>query len=186
MTLLVEAPMPDKMCRFLWRVCALTCLVGAPLIAAQAKEFLTPLEIEKIQEAQEIDQRIKVYMEAAELRLRTAEDRLGGKESTPGDPMEFFSVEEMIDGYYAIIRSAMYNLDDAVKKPSTDKTKFYKALKNLEESTERAVKELAILKKAAEEKQKEELWDLVNRAMDIAHGAHEGAQKALERASSKK
>lgn len=186
MTILVEKPMPDRMICFLWRVCSLMFLAGSPSISAQAKEFLTPLEIEKVQEAQEIDQRIKVYMEAADLRLRSAEDRLGGKESTPGDPMEFFSVEEMIDGYYAIIRSAMYNLDDAARKPSTDKTKFNMALKNLKESTERAVKELAVLKKVAEEKQKEDLWNLVNRAMDIAHGAHEGAQTALERAESKK
>jgi len=80
----------------------------------------------------------------------------------------------------------MYNLDDAVRKPSTDKMKLVEALKNLKESTERAVKELAILKKVAEEQRKEELWNLVDRAMDIAHGAHEGAQAALGRSESKK
>jgi hypothetical protein len=165
------------------RTSAAALLVGLILtslvLPVCAKEYLTPLEVQKIQDAQEIDSRVKIYLEAAILRIRTANDRLLGKESAPGDPLEFFSVEEMVDGYYQIIRSVMMNLDDAAQKPATERSRVGKALKDLRNSTETAVKELAIVKKSAEDQQKEALWNLATRAIDIANGAHDGAELAL-------
>ena len=150
--------------------------------SAPAKEYLTPAEIEKIQDAQEIEPRVKIYLEAAALRLQAAEDRMNGKESAAGDPLEFFTVQDMLDGYYQIIRSVMMNLDQAYQKPRAgEKENLGKALKNLKESTERAQKSLAILKKMAEEKKEEETWNLVNKAIDITDGAHEGAELGLLR-----
>ena len=73
--------------------CGISC-IGMPLLPA--KEFLTPKEIEKIQEAQELDKRVKLYLDAAALRLKTVEERFRGQESNPGDPLEFFSIEEML------------------------------------------------------------------------------------------
>jgi len=145
------------------------------------KEFLTAKEIEQIQDAQEVGQRVKIYLEAAGLRLKVAEERLNGKESEPGDPLEYYSAEEMVEGYYRIIRSVMLNLDEALEKPNTDREKFGKALKALKETTERAAKSLEILKKIAEEKRKEELWNLVNLSIDITQGAHEGAVLGLSK-----
>jgi hypothetical protein len=147
--------------------------------SAMDKEYLTPKEIENIQDAQEFDKRIKIYLDAADLRLKTAEERLNGKESPPEDPMEFFSVEDMIDGYYKIIRSVMLNLDEAYQKPETEREKLTKTLKNLKSTTERAQKSLAILKKLAEDKRLEDVWNAVNRATDITIGAHEGAEQGL-------
>ncbi len=143
------------------------------------KEYLTPLEIEKIQDAQEIDKRVKLYLDAAALRLKTAEERLNGKESVAGDPMEFFSPEDMVEGYYRCIRSVMLNLDGAAQNPKTEPAGFSKALKSLQQSTESAKKSLQILKSMAEEKKKEELWNWVNRALDVTEGAHDGAVSAL-------
>jgi hypothetical protein len=143
------------------------------------KEFLTPLEIEKIQDAQEIDKRVKLYLDAAALRLKTAEERLNGKESAAGDPMEFFSPEDMVEGYYRCIRSVMLNLDGAAQNPKTEPASFNKALKYLKQTTENEQKSLTILKSMAEEKKKEELWNWVNRALDVSQGAYEGAVSAL-------
>jgi len=147
--------------------------------ALPQKEFLTPKEIEKIQDAQEIDKRVKIYMEAAELRLKAAEDRLNGKESAEGDPLEFYTVEDMLDGYFRILRSVMLNLDDAAQKHDTDPAKVTKALRSLKDTTERAAKPLEGLKKTAEDKKLEKVWNLVNQAIDISNGAHEGATLAL-------
>ncbi len=163
------------------------CLLCLVLLSSQAfasgvlrdKEYLTPKEISDIQDAQELDRRVKIYLEAADLRLKTAEERLNGKESPPDDPMEFFSVEDMLDGYYKIIRSVMLNLDDAYQKSGADREKLVKALKNLKSTTERAQKSLAILKKMAEDKRLEEVWNAANRAIDINKGALEGAQQGL-------
>ena len=145
-----------------------------------AKEFLTELEIKKIQEAQEIDRRVKIYMEAAEFRLKTAQERLSGVESVEGDPLEFFTPEEMLDGYYRILKSVMLNLDDAFQGPYADLNRINSGLKSLRKTTDKAGNQLEILKRIAEDKKKEELWNLVNRAMDITEGAHEGAVSGLE------
>jgi hypothetical protein len=152
-----------------------------PLRTASGKEFLTPKEIEQIQDAQEIDRRVKVYLDAAALRLKTAEERLGGKEAEPGDPLEFFTVEDMVDAYYRIIKSVMTNLDDAYQRPDVDREKVTKALKELKSGTEWAGKVLLSLKKTAEEKRKEDLWNLVNQSIDITNGAHEGAELGLSK-----
>jgi len=166
------------------------CAVGFILLGAMcaeagptapAKEFLTPLEIEKIQDAQEISTRVKLYLEFAALRLKTAAERLSGKESTPGDPLEFFSVEDMMDGYFRILRAVMMNLDDASQHPKTDPDKFQEALKSLKLATEAAVRPLAGLKKLAEEKLREEVWNLVNKSIDVTEAAHEGAVAALKK-----
>ena len=169
-------------------------LTGIPVPDTAAKEYLTDKEIEKIQDTYDIDRRVKIYMEAAALRLKTAEERLTGKESEPGDPLEFFTPEDMLDGYYNIVKSVMMNLDDAAERPNRDngvyvasvenkspREKFSGALKTLKSETEKAVRQLEALKKIAEEKKKEELWNLVNSAIDITNGAHEGAEYGLSK-----
>jgi len=169
-------------------------LTGIPVPDGAGKEYLTDKEIEKIQDTYDIDKRVKIYMEAAALRLKTAEDRLNGKESEPGDPLEFFTPEDMLDGYYNILRSVMMNLDDAAERPGRDngvyvasveqkspREMFSSALKTLKSETEKAVRRLEVLKKIAEEKEKEELWNLVNSAIDVTNGAHEGAEHGLSK-----
>jgi hypothetical protein len=157
-------------------------LVDLPAGALQkpgSKEYLTEDEITKIQDAQEIDLRTKLYMQAAALRLKVAEERLNGKESAPGDPMEFFSVEDMLEGYYQIVRSVMISVDDAFQKPGSDRVKIVKALKSLKDGTERALKDLEIIKTIAEDKKLEDVWNLTNQALDIARGANDGAELGL-------
>jgi hypothetical protein len=153
------------------------CLAAAPA----AKEYLTPKEIELIQDAQEIDRRVKILLDAAGLRLKEAEERLNGKESEPGDPLEFFSVEDMLEGYHQIIRSVMLNLDGAVQNPKTEPGRIGKALGNLKESGQKFEKSLAILKRMAEEKRREMLWNLADGALEITAGAREGAEEGLKK-----
>ncbi len=153
--------------------------IAVPARSAAFKEYLTPEEVTRIQDEQEIDRRTKVYLEAAAVRLKVAEERLWGKESAAGDPMEFFSVEDMLEGYYQILRSVMINLDDAYQKPHVDREKVVKALKNLRESTGKALQDLEVLKKVAEERRLEEVWNLAEQALDIARGAREGAEFGL-------
>ena len=162
----------------------------APLLLGIAlsgfsKEFLTPKEIEKIQDALELDKKIKVFLDAAELRLKVAEERLRGQESAEGDPLELFSVEEMLDGYYRILRSVMFTLDEAFER-RPDPERLPKALKGLKDRTEKDAKSLDILKKIAEDKKLEEVWNLVNKAREIADGARDGAETGLTRFAKRK
>jgi hypothetical protein len=161
-----------------WRtVCAASILLLLPAAAAQ-KEFLTPKEIERIQDEQEIDKRVKIYLEVAALRLKSADERLNGQEPEAGDPMEFFTAEDMLDGYFRILKSVMLNIDGA-NNSKTEPAKITRALQDLKSSTEKASKQLQALKKTAEEKKLEKLWNLVNQAIDINQGANEGATTAL-------
>ncbi len=148
-----------------------------------AKEFLTPQEIAKIQDAQEIDQRVKIYLEAAALRLKTVAERLAGKESLPEDPLEFFSVEDMLDGYYRILHAVMLNLEDAAGNPKTDPKKFQASMKNLRSATEAGGPQLEAFKKIAEEQRKEEVWKLTVKAIEINKGAHDGAVSVVRKIS---
>ena len=161
--------------------CLLGMMISAVARPVQTKEFLTPVEIEKIQDAQEISMRVKLYMEAASLRLKTGADRLAGRESAPGDPLEFFSVEDMIDGYFRILRAVMLNLDEASRKSAADPEKLLAALKNLKAVADASVKPLEALKKSAEETRREEMWKLVVRAIEINDGAREGAAAAIKK-----
>jgi hypothetical protein len=163
------------------RTLAALGLIAHALIATPHNDFLTPQEIAKIQDAQEIDLRVKIYLEAGALRLKTVSDRLDGKESTPGDPLEFFSVEDMLDGYYKILHSVMLNLEDAASNPKTEPKKFQSAMKNLKAVTELGAKQLEMIKKVAEEQRREAPWKLAVRAIEINTGAYEGAVKALTR-----
>ena len=129
---------------------------------------------------------MKLYLEFAASRLKVAEERLSGKESEPGDPFEFFTPEDMLDGYYRILESVMLNLEDAYQKnDAMEHGKVQRALKTLKEAMESALKQLEILKTIAEEKNKEEFWDLVNKAIDISKGALEGANPASPRIRSR-
>jgi hypothetical protein len=95
--------------------------------------------------------------------------------------MEFYAPEDLLDAYYRIIRSVMINLDEAFQKSAGNRDRVVKALKNLRESTEKSLKRLAVLKKIAEEKKKEELWNQVNQAIEVTTGARAGAELGLSR-----
>ena len=146
------------------------------------KEFLTEKELDAIRENQEIAGRTRIYMEAAALRLKTAEERLLGREPAQGDPFEFFTPEEMLEGYYRILKSVMFNLDEIYQGPRRNDG-LPAALKSLKAGTEKNIRQLEILKKIAEDKKKERLWNLVNQAIDIADGAHKGAEYGLSKQS---
>ena len=147
--------------------------------AGPAKEFLTEEEIEKIQNTQELVGRVRIYLDAAALRLKTVEDRLSGIEPQIGDPMELYSPEDLVDGYYRILRTVLIIVDDAFQKPGSSRDKAGKALKNLKQSTEKALPRLEMLGKAAEEKQQKALLNSINKAIDITDSAHEGAIEGL-------
>jgi hypothetical protein len=160
-------------------------LTGAACMipASPEKEFLTNKEITAIQENQAIDARVAIYIIAAKLRLKTAEDRLTGKESSEGDPLEFFTPEDMLDGYCGILKSVMTNLDAAYKQGIREREKVQRALKTLKGAADTMSKELEVLTKLAKEKKKEEFGNLVNRAMDTTREAHEGAEYGLAQTS---
>jgi hypothetical protein len=142
------------------------------------KEPLTPTEIIQVQENKNIDIRVRLYMDAAFRRLKTAEERLAGKEPEEGDPFELYTAEEFIDAYCQIFKTVMINLDAIAEQPHTRENPG-KALKVLKEGSEKNGKELEILKRYAEDQKKEQLWNAVNRAIEMTADAKSGAEFGL-------
>ena len=79
-----------------------------------------------------------------------------GEETEPGDPLEFFTPEDMLDGYYRILNSVMLNLEDANEKPRPDSDGIRKALKELRKRAEKFLPQLELLQKIAEEREDKE------------------------------
>ena len=145
-----------------------------------ARDFLTDKEIAKIQNNQDIDKRAGIYMDAASLRLRIASDRFEGKESEPGDALEFYSQEDMLDDYYEIMERIMLVVGDAFESPRRrENINIKKALQTLKSESSGNLKRLSTLMKLAEEKRKEGLWNRVNRAIAITGGVLDGAEEGL-------
>jgi hypothetical protein len=155
-------------------------LLFAVVPGACARDFLTDTEITKMQRTQDIDKRTGIYMDAASLRLRAALDRFEGKESEPGDAMEFYSQQDMLDDYYKIMERVMLVVGDAFESPRRrENINIKKALQTLKSESSGNLKRLSALMKLAEEKRKEEVWDKVNRAIDITGGVLDGAEEGL-------
>jgi hypothetical protein len=162
-------------------------LIAAILIAGSVTatfgyrggEFLTESEIDAIRRNQKIDPRVKLYLRAALLRLTSARARMTGQETLPGDPLEYFTPEDMLDGYYKILNSVMFNIEDASRKIPPDRGGVRKALKHLESQMKKAVPELESMEKMAVDKNEPEMTRLIQRAIEISKGALEGAEQAL-------
>jgi hypothetical protein len=165
---------------------ALILLIGIQLTGLDAfasrnarKEFLTEQEIDAIQENQEIAPRTKLYLQAATLRLVSAEARLNGQEPEPGDPLEFQTPEDMLDGYYQILQSVMTNIDDAFQSRRPNVEGIKQALKYLRFRIGNDLTKLELLEKTAVARKRDEIVRLVRRAVEIAKGADADAKEAL-------
>ena len=150
------------------------------LSGAFARDFLSEQEIKRLQKTQDIDRRTDIYMTAASLRLGAAMDRFEGKESEPGDAMEFYGWEDMLDDYFKISERVMLIVDDAFESPRRrENINIKKALNTLKSESRNNLKKLTALRKLSEEKRMESLWDYVNRAIDITEGLLDGAEEGL-------
>jgi hypothetical protein len=162
-------------------------LIGAisvvPALSSSARgsrEFLTEEEIALVQAKQKIGPRVEYYLRIAALRLESARARLQGEETLPGDPLEYFTPEDMLDGYYKIMNSVMLNLEDAYRKSGYDAASMQKVMKELRDRTEEGGRSLEVLETLAKERDDEQLLRLIARAKEITTGAHEGAAEALQ------
>jgi hypothetical protein len=155
-------------------------LFSMALPGAWARDFLTKQEITRLQNTQDIDRRTRIYMDAAALRLRAAQDRIEGKEPKPGDAMEFLNQEDMLDDYYKIMDRLILIIDDAFGSPRRrENINIKRALNTLKSESSGNLKRLLALMKLAEEKKKEDLRNRVGRAVYITGGILDGADEGL-------
>ncbi len=168
--------------RILILILILTTL-PAFLAGAPSMDILTEEETILLQENRGISRRVQIFMDAAMLRLKAAEDRLNGKEPEEGDPFEFLAPGDLLHNYCRILTSLMFSVDEAYGDPGRDRN-IKKTLESLKERTEKTARQLEVLKKIAENRKDEKLWDLVSKAVEVTGNAHEGAESGLSELSS--
>ena len=155
-------------------------LLSAAGSGVQARDFLTDAEIRRVQSTQDIERLTGIYMDVSASRLRTAQDRFEGRESKPGDALEFYSQEDMLDDYFIIMDRVMLIVGDAFESPrARENVNIKRALNLLKSKSPDNLKRLSILKNLAEEKQKNGLWNRINRAIDITNDVLDGAEEGL-------
>lgn len=163
------------------------CLVAILLMsqvaarAGQIQEWMTPAEIEKFRDEQDLSKRTGLYMSAAKLRLEKAGERLSGKNSAEGDPLEFHSVTDLILGCRSAIRAAMLGIQDQVTYKKAESEEVIKALKELKSTTEGIMPELERVQKLALEKRDEALYKAVKDCAQYADSAARGSKDAIEK-----
>jgi hypothetical protein len=149
--------------------------------ALQIQEWMTPAEIEKFRDEQDLAKRTGLYMNAAKLRLEQAAERLSGKNSAEGDPLEFHSVTDLIWGCRSAIRAAMLGIQDQVTYKKAESVEVIKALKELKSTTEGLLPELERVQKLALEKRDEALYKAVKECAQYADSAARGSKDAIEK-----
>jgi hypothetical protein len=75
-----------------------TVLLCAALLASQRRDFLNPVEIDQVREAQEPAERMKLYVQFARARLDSVERELGQESEKRG-----LTVHDLIEEYVRII-----------------------------------------------------------------------------------
>lgn len=174
-------------------ICALLLLLSVNLIVRA--ENLNEQEVERVQEAQEIDRRASVFLHIAERRLNVIlgisdaaakeqekkEKKKDKKKDKDDDqtssndygPEPKGTTEQLIRNYYGVIQELMDKLDDAYEK-QRNKESLSKAIKRLVEGGEKQLKLLeqvrSKIRSPEEERALAKAWEIVKMAVDGARG----------------
>ncbi|MFQ5740356.1 MAG: hypothetical protein ACE5JX_15215 [Acidobacteriota bacterium] len=144
----------------------------------------TQAEYEKIQLAQKLSNRVKVFLKIAESRLREISTRIRDhqeKEQDPkeSNPLEFFTPAQMVHAYSKAIDGVMVNIDDRAKRKTESKKEIHKSLKQLNKRILKFIPQLEAFQEFALQTRDEELYREVQKAMKTSDIARKGSQLGL-------
>jgi hypothetical protein len=151
------------------------------ILPATAQEWLTPAELQKLRDEQDVVKRTQLYMAAAKLRLETAEARLAGKSSKAGDPLEFHTQADLVGGCRSALRGAMLNIQDQITYKKLRGPELTKSLKTLKSSAESILPRLREILKTARDRLDEPLYRVTKDCIEFAESAVRGADQGLEK-----
>ncbi len=136
---------------------------------AQRREFLTDGEIYQIREAQEPNERLKLYVRFARERLNAAEKALAGSEASRGE-----MIHDNLREYDQIIDAIDRNVEQAVQRRDL-------ARKGLELALKEEPEFLKLLEsfRARNPKDLEEYRFILNQAMDTTESSIASLREAL-------
>ncbi len=133
----------------------------------------TDAEYEKLRDAQEIRNRVKVFLEIAESRLdeldRRREEREWDKEED--NPLEFFTPGQLLRAYNRAVVGTMVNIDERAKYKTSPEKDIRKALEAVNKKASEFIPRLESVRQYAIDRKDEELfleWREAKKQSDIA------------------
>lgn len=149
----------------------LLCFAAVPVASAQRGEFLSDGEISQIREAQEPNQRLKLYVEFARYRLDTIEKALAGNDENRAE-----AIHQNLREYDRIIDAIDNNAEQAVSRRDL-------ARKGLELALEKEPEFLKLLQsfRTRNPKDLDEYRFILDRAIETTESSIELLREALSK-----
>jgi hypothetical protein len=141
----------------------------------------TSEEYEKIQDAQELLKRVKAFIEIAESRLVEIHRRIDKVEwdKEEENPLEFYTVAQMVHAYQRAIEGIMVNIDEKAKYKMAKKKEIRKSLELLNKKMQEFIPKLEPLEQLAIDTNDEELDYEVRKAKISSGTALKGSQMGI-------
>lgn len=167
--------------RIITAICMLAAAAAAatamppPLRAASQREHLTPAEIERVRDNQELDKRIGVFIKAAERRLLAITDPAAAARLTATDIEQSDELKgtrtQLLSDLAGILDEAIVNIDDTADH-SPQSPLLKKSLNKLAEAARRFLVPLSAMRDAErEEAERDALENAIERTQEIIEAA---------------
>ena len=141
---------------------------------AQKRDHLTEQEIEKVRDAQAIDERIVVFIKVADRRLlvlTTPNPTQKKKEEEEWGPLPTGTKLELLTDYKRILEEAEEKLDDAYERGAKN-TLIPKALSKFKEAVTRHIVQLrALAQQTTDPKEQRALAEAIEEAETVTKGS---------------
>jgi hypothetical protein len=148
--------------------------VGATPVLAQKRDHLTEQEVDLVREMQEIDQRIIVFIKAADRRLLVLTDPNAvqkKKEEEVWGPLPKGTRAELLMDYKRILEEAEEKMEDAYER-SAKNEKLPKALAKFKEAVTKQIAQLrALAPQLSDPKEQRLLAEAIEEAETVTKGA---------------
>ncbi|MDA2938791.1 hypothetical protein MYX75_11085 [Acidobacteria bacterium AH-259-A15] len=147
----------------------------------QSSDRFTDEEYVKIQENQQLDKRVEVFLEIAQSRLEEIRRRREKKEwkKDEENPLEFYTYWDMVHAYQKAIDAIMINIDEkAIYKIASEKD-IRNSLKKLYKRIQEFIPQLEPIKQLAIDLQDEALYKKLIKAQETSIIAQKGALYGL-------
>ena len=147
----------------------------------------TDTEYDKVQDAQKLKDRVKIFMEIAESRLVEIERRREGIEwkGDKENPLEFYTPAQMVHAYDRSISGTMIFIDEKATRRLEKEKEIKKALTVLNKKMQEFIPRLEPIRQQAIDAKDEELFIEIRSAMTNSEKALKGSQLGLGAPASK-
>ncbi len=155
--------------------------VGFAPVSFQVRDGFTEEEYAKIQLHQDLENRVDVFLEIAETRLKVIRRRMEGREwkEEEENPLEFHTYRDMVHAYRQAINGIMINIDEKAINKTASAEEIQNSLKKLNKKIQEFIPQLEPLNQLVIELQDEAFYEEVMEAEEVSIIAEKGSLLGL-------